>query len=155
MHSDPPASMASLLGGRLHIEDYDLGDLAEAFGTPVFVLSAARIRENYLRFESAFAERWPEGRVGVLPAFKAAPYLAVRQLLSSLGAGCDTFGESEFEGAVRGKSRASPAISTRCPGPEPCSSMGTKPNGSVDPRASTTSMPGISYPEKPAESPPS
>jgi len=97
-----PDVMASSRSGRLHVEACDLTDLAHRFGTPVFVLSSQRIRDNYTRIERAFAERWPEGSVGILPAFKAAPYLAIRQLLSSLGAGCDTFGESELEGAVRG-----------------------------------------------------
>ena len=95
-------SMPSARSGRLFVENCDLAELANQFGTPVFVLSAARIRDNYNHLESAFAERWPEGTVRVLPAFKAAPYLAVRCLLSALGAGCDTFGESELEGAVRG-----------------------------------------------------
>lgn len=93
--------------GRLHLEDCDLNQLAEQFGTPVFVISAGRIRENYRRIERAFSERWSEGEVHVLPAFKAAPYLAIRRILSSLGAGCDTFGESELEGAVRGNTNPS------------------------------------------------
>jgi diaminopimelate decarboxylase len=102
LNSDSPEPAASVRGGRLQLEDCDLTELAEDFGTPTFVLSAERIRENYTRLERAFSERWPEGKVRVLPAFKAAPYLAIRQLLSQLGAGCDTFGESELEGAVRG-----------------------------------------------------
>ena len=95
-------SMSSARNGRLFVEDSDLTELADQFGTPIFVLSAARLRDNYHHLESAFADRWPEGGVRVLPAFKAAPYLAVRQILSQLGAGCDTFGESELEGALRG-----------------------------------------------------
>jgi len=92
----------SVRDGRLQLEDRDLVALAEEFGTPVFVISADQIRRNYRRLQSAFAERWPEGAVHVLPAFKAAPYLAVRQILSDEGAGSDTFGPSELEGAVRG-----------------------------------------------------
>jgi len=95
-------SMPSTRSGRLFVEECDMTELAHQFGTPVFALSAARIRENYTRLERAFSDRWTEGAVRALPAFKAAPYLAVRQILSQLGAGCDTFGESELEGAVRG-----------------------------------------------------
>lgn len=81
--------------GQLQMESCDLADLTRHYGTLLFVLSAEQLRHNYRCIERAFAQRWPEGSVHILPAFKAGPYLAVRQLLSALGAGCDTFGESE------------------------------------------------------------
>ena len=84
----------SVRDGRLQLEGRDLVALAEEFGTPIFAISAEQIRRNYRRLQSAFAERWPEGAVHVLPAFKAAPYLAVRQILSDEGAGSDTGPES-------------------------------------------------------------
>ena len=93
-------------GGHLYIEECDTVELAREYGTPLFVVSENRIRSNYRRIYSAFADRWPEGKVHVLPALKAAPYLAVRRILSQEGAGCDTFGPSELECAIVGGTRA-------------------------------------------------
>ena len=99
---DSLSEALTIRSGRLYLDSCDLGELAQRFGTPSFAVSAAQVRRNYQRIERAFSERWPEGDVQILPAFKAAPYLAVRRILSGLGAGCDTFGEAELEGAVRG-----------------------------------------------------
>ena len=95
----------SVRDGRLYIDGCDTTELARQFDTPLFVLSEDRIRANYRRIYKAFADRWPEGDVHVLPALKAAPYVAVRRILSEEGAGCDTFGASELECAIRGGTR--------------------------------------------------
>lgn len=95
----------SVRNGHLYVEECDTCDLAATFGTPLFVISEDQIRRNYRRIYRAFADRWPEGEVNVLPALKAAPYIAVRRILSEEGAGCDTFGPSELECAVRGNAR--------------------------------------------------
>ncbi len=92
----------SIKGQNLCIDGYDCTDLVKEFGTPLFVLSEAHLRRNYQRIEKAFSDRWPEGTVGILPAFKAAPYIAVRRILSNEGAGCDAFGAGELHGALKG-----------------------------------------------------
>ena len=92
----------SIRNGHLFIDDCDTVQLAREFGTPLFVVSESRIRDNYRRIYKAFADRWPEGEVHVLPALKASPYIAVRRVLSQEGAGCDTFGPSELECAIQG-----------------------------------------------------
>ena len=92
--------------GRLLLEDCDLVAIAERFGTPLFAVSESQLRRNYRRIRDAFADCWSEGEVHILPAFKAAPYIAIRKILSEEGAGCDTFGPSELEGAVLGDTPA-------------------------------------------------
>ena len=95
----------SVRHGRLYLEDCDLVDIARRFGTPLFVVSEDQIRRNIRRMTEAFASRWTEGEAQILPAIKASPLVAVRRILSEEGAGCDTFGPSELEGAIRGGCR--------------------------------------------------
>jgi diaminopimelate decarboxylase len=87
--------------GRLFVEHCDAVELAKAFGTPIHVVSEDQLRRNARRFTAAFAQRWPEGPVRVLPSLKANFSLAVRRVLSSEGLGCDTFGIAELTGALR------------------------------------------------------
>ena len=47
----------SVRDGVLHVEGVSTLDLAERFGTPLFVFSTAQIRENLRRFQDAFASR--------------------------------------------------------------------------------------------------
>lgn len=97
-----PASAFSIREGHLMIEGNDAADLVARFGSPVFVISESQIRSNARRIYDAFQSNWPEGSVELFPAFKAAPYVAVRRILSAEGYGCDTFGPSELEGAICG-----------------------------------------------------
>jgi diaminopimelate decarboxylase len=92
----------SVRGDHLWMESCDTVELAREFGTPLFVLSETHLRANVRRFQSAFASQWREGPVRIMPAFKACPQLAVRQILSQEGCGCDVFGGGELEGALRG-----------------------------------------------------
>ncbi len=92
----------SIVGGRLQIEECDAAYLAETFGTPIFVVSERHVRANLRRFKQAFAQHWPWGPVRIMCAFKAAPLLALRRILSDEGSGCDIFGPGELEGAIRG-----------------------------------------------------
>ncbi|MBY6197358.1 diaminopimelate decarboxylase family protein [Vibrio hangzhouensis] len=92
----------SIRNGRLFIEDCDAAELAQNFGTPLFVVSETHLRNNLRRYKAAFESCWPEGNVCIMPAFKANPITAVRKILSDEGCGCDIFGASELEGALRG-----------------------------------------------------
>lgn len=89
----------SVRDGVLHIEGSSTVDLAETYGTPLFVFSEAQIRENLRRFREAFAS-WP-GPVDVLPAMKANTLLATRQLLSNEGAGADIYSPEELAGVLK------------------------------------------------------
>ncbi|MEX0990297.1 MAG: hypothetical protein WD206_08395 [Actinomycetota bacterium] len=90
----------SVRDGVLFIEDRSTVDLARRFGTPLYVVSEDQLRRNARRFTRAFADRWSEGPVHVLPSLKANFVLAVRRVLSSEGLGCDTFGMAELTAAL-------------------------------------------------------
>jgi diaminopimelate decarboxylase len=87
--------------GRLVMEEADLADLADRFGTPVYVISERQLRRNARAAIDAFGSRWPEGPVLVMPSIKANLSLALRRILTEEGTGCDTFGAGELEAALR------------------------------------------------------
>lgn len=91
----------SVRGGRLFIDEVAASDLVRRFGSPLFVYSEAQLRANVRRIREAFARGWPDGPVDVLPAFKANPMLATRQILTDEGAGADIYSPEELEGALR------------------------------------------------------
>ncbi len=91
----------SVRDGHLFIDDLDTNELAERFGTPLFVLSETQLRMNVRRFRSAFAAHWIDGPVDVLPAFKANTTLASRQVLTGEGCGADIYSAEELEGVLR------------------------------------------------------
>jgi diaminopimelate decarboxylase len=96
-----PPDCLTVRNGRLFIEEADTVELAEKFGTPLFVFSAGQLTDNYLRFREAFSRGWKHGPVDVMPAMKANTLLATRQLLTNLGAGADIYSPEELEGALR------------------------------------------------------
>jgi diaminopimelate decarboxylase len=96
-----PPDCLSVRDGHLFVEEVDTTSLVERFGSPIFVFSEAQIRDNYRRFHDAFARGWPHGPVDVMPAMKANTILAIRQLLTNLGAGADLYSPEELEGALR------------------------------------------------------
>jgi diaminopimelate decarboxylase len=103
MDHPSPADLGalSIRDGRLHVEDCDATGLARRHGTPCYVVSEAQLRANARRIAAAFAAAWPHGPVALLPAFKAAPSLAVRAILNDEGLGCDAFGGPELRAALR------------------------------------------------------
>jgi diaminopimelate decarboxylase len=92
----------SIRDGRLFIEDCDTVELAEKFGTPLFVVSEALLVQNARNYQAAFSKHWPEGRARIMAACKANPITAIRRVLTREGIGCDTFGPGELELALRG-----------------------------------------------------
>jgi diaminopimelate decarboxylase len=89
----------SVRGDRLLIEECDAGELAERFGTPLYVVSENQLRRNARCLRRAFADHW-DGPVRLLPSIKANHVLALRRILSAEGLGCDTFGRSELWAAL-------------------------------------------------------
>ncbi len=85
--------------GHLVIGEMDTVELAERFGTPLYVMDEQRIRENYRRFYKAYADRW--GGVLVCYALKANSNSAVVRVLQSEGAGADVSSENELRIALR------------------------------------------------------
>ncbi len=82
----------SLDGNLLHCDQIPLTELAEKFGTPLYVYSAAAIRENFRIFDEAFA-KVPHT---VCYSVKANSNLAVLSLLNRLGSGFDVVSGGEL-----------------------------------------------------------
>lgn len=73
----------SIRDGHLYVEECDTVDLAKTFGTPIFIVSEKKLRDNIRKYKKAFGERWKEGRgVNIMPAIKANYSLALRHILS-------------------------------------------------------------------------
>src|SRR6266513_4408191 len=71
--------------GELFCEDVDLGRVAEKFGTPLYVYSAATILDHYRRLDAALA---PLDHL-ICYAVKANSNGAILKLLAEAGAGFD------------------------------------------------------------------
>jgi len=85
--------------GELCVDGVRAADLVARHGTPLHVISEARLRANYRRIRDAFAERWPAG-VEVCYAIKANPALAVRRVLADEGAHGDCLGLHELQASI-------------------------------------------------------
>ena len=72
----------SIRNGRLFIEEMDTVEIAEKYGTPLFVVSEKILVENYHAFQNSFQKYYPEGRIRVMAAVKANPTVAIRRVLS-------------------------------------------------------------------------
>ncbi|MEE4217066.1 MAG: diaminopimelate decarboxylase [Xanthomonadales bacterium] len=81
--------------GELLIEGITAADLLNRFGSPLYVVSEATLRQNVRRIRAAFEERWPKP-VNIMYAIKANTNLAVRAILHQEGAGGDCFSEGEL-----------------------------------------------------------
>jgi diaminopimelate decarboxylase len=96
-----PEDLLCIRDGRLLVEGCDATELARRHGTPCYVVSEGQLRANARRIGAAFVAAWAHGPVELLPAFKAAPSLAVRAILTDEGLGCDAFGAPELRAALR------------------------------------------------------
>ena len=78
----------------IEVDGLPLREIAERFGTPVYVTSEQRIRDNARRFLSAFRPTWPEYRL--LYAMKANPNPAIVRILKTEGCGADCSSPAEI-----------------------------------------------------------
>lgn len=92
--------------GRLHAEGVALTDLAERFGTPVYVYSRRAIQEAFGEFSRAAAGR----RALVCYAMKANSNLAILDLLARAGAGFDIVSGGELQRALAAGADASKIV---------------------------------------------
>jgi len=81
------------------IDGLDIRDLAVRFGTPTYVYSAGRIRENYHALNSALSASYPTVRLQY--AVKANMNLTVLRILRDCGAGADCASPGEIHAAER------------------------------------------------------
>src|SRR5438309_5092132 len=78
--------------GHLYCEDVDLVRVAEKFGTPLYVYSAATILDHYARLDAALA---PLDHL-ICYAVKANSNRAILKLLADAGAGFDIVSGGEL-----------------------------------------------------------
>ena len=79
--------------GHLDIGGADAVDIADEFGTALFVIDENRIRDNYNRFYNAFSKYYPDFRVYY--ACKANTNLAVLKILEEEGCCIDAVSPGE------------------------------------------------------------
>ncbi|MDQ2076855.1 diaminopimelate decarboxylase [Marinimicrobium sp. ABcell2] len=83
--------------GELYVEETPLAELAERYGTPLYVYSRAAFTERYLAYAQALGDH--PGMICY--AVKANSNLAVLDLLARLGAGFDIVSGGELERVLR------------------------------------------------------
>lgn len=83
--------------GVLHAEDVSIADLAERYGTPLYVYSAATLRRHFEAFDSAF------NKLPHMTCFsvKANSNLCLLRLLGEQGAGMDIVSGGELYRALK------------------------------------------------------
>src|SRR3990170_4133498 len=79
--------------GELQIDKVSAEELADKFGTPLYVLSETRIRENYRRLHEALIRNYQKVRVHY--AAKANTNLSVLRIVKSVGAYIDAVSPGE------------------------------------------------------------
>lgn len=89
-----PITARSNSAGHLEIGGCDVAELAEEFGTPLFIYDEATMRDQCRRFLAAFAEHTDDFEV--VYASKAFPCLAVEQLMLEEGLSIDVSSGGEY-----------------------------------------------------------
>jgi diaminopimelate decarboxylase len=95
----PPGSSVDP-NGELVVGGCRLADLANRWGTPLFVVAEDAIRAQVRRFRLALGSHWPDSRM--VFASKAFPCTAVYRLMASEGIGVDVAGAGELVMALAG-----------------------------------------------------
>ncbi|MCB1838290.1 MAG: diaminopimelate decarboxylase, partial [Alcanivoracaceae bacterium] len=83
--------------GELHAEDVPVTQLAERFGTPLYVYSRAALEQHYQGFVDAFGDHPHQ----VCYAVKANSNIAVLNILARFGAGFDIVSGGELTRVLR------------------------------------------------------
>ncbi|MEM2911110.1 MAG: diaminopimelate decarboxylase [Candidatus Bathyarchaeia archaeon] len=82
------------VNGVLHIDGVSALKLAEEYGTPLYVMSERKIRENYRQLATAFTRNYE--KVRILYSAKANTNLSLLKILKNEGAGIDTVSAGEI-----------------------------------------------------------
>ncbi len=99
--------------GSLWVEDVALSAVAEQFGTPSYVYSAAIIRAQYRALRDAMLNALPADRQPMLCyACKANSNIAVLKVLEAEGAGLEIVSEGELHRGLRAGFDAGRVVST-------------------------------------------
>lgn len=86
-------SLLDNVDGELYIDGVSATKLADTFGTPLYVISENKIRENYRRLKEAFSKRYDKFRI--LYSAKANTNISVLKILRSEGAYIDAVSMGE------------------------------------------------------------
>jgi len=81
-----------------NINPKKLTEIADKFGTPVYVYDEEKIRQNYREFYDEFKKRY--GNVKICYAYKANTNLAICNILRQEGAGADVLSIGELQTAL-------------------------------------------------------
>lgn len=94
----------SEINGVFHVESVPLTVIAEKYGTPTYVYSAASIRNQYNKLRDIMLKTLPKDRQPLLCyACKANSNIGILKLLQSLGSGLEIISEGElFRGLKAG-----------------------------------------------------
>jgi diaminopimelate decarboxylase len=95
----PPGSSVDP-DGELVVAGCRLADLAEAWGTPLYVIDEDAVRAQVRRFRHALRAQWRDSRM--VFASKAFPCTAMYRLMASEGIGVDVAGAGELAMALAG-----------------------------------------------------
>jgi diaminopimelate decarboxylase len=90
----------------LHCEDVSLQKLSEQYGTPLYVYSAAMIRERYDAFDGAFREQ-PHT---ICYSVKANSNLTILRMLARKGCGFDVVSGGELERVLAADGKAAKKV---------------------------------------------
>ena len=90
--------------GNLWVEDRDVAELADEFGTPLFIVSESQFRYTYRQFRDAFRHHYP-AESQILFANKSNNGLAYRHIMNQEGAGGDCFGGERNVPVPAGRNR--------------------------------------------------
>ena len=85
--------------GRLIFGGCDVSDLAKEYGTPLYVVDEAYIRERCREIKETFVDKWPGARA--VYASKALQTLDVCRIVKSEGLGFDTVSGGEIYAAIK------------------------------------------------------
>ena len=97
MNLSLPSSL-SVKDGHLFCGGADCVELAEKFGTPLYVTDEVHIVENFRRYEAALKQY--TDKVQLLYAAKANENPVIMQTLAAEGAGADVFSLGEMQAAL-------------------------------------------------------
>jgi diaminopimelate decarboxylase len=79
--------------GELYFGSISAADIADAFDTPVYVISESQIRDNYRRLQKALTSNYE--KIRIYYAAKANSNLSVLKILESEGAFLDAVSPGE------------------------------------------------------------
>ena len=85
--------------GHLEIGGCDSVDLAQEFGTPLYVMDEEQIRDNCRRYQAAFAARYPKNDISF--ASKAYLNMAICKVVEQEGLSLDVASAGELYTAVK------------------------------------------------------